>query len=294
MIAALRATGKATTLGYDVDDGMGTNEELYFNGVVGNRWAWTTIRGSYAESADARVDQIFDLRTGKLRNVTVQDDSTEGEAVALPGALVTATNKGVEARFFGRRQVLSGAPATHLAAVGTRVYWREEGVAKTAELELPDEAPERRGPVARTIFGCKPKRGARLLEHDGRIVITRVDGVTWACRRGKTRRLTTGLGEQHRIVSGRAVAYSRPGAVGVLDLVSGARRELPTLGGPLAADRRAIFAGSTTELTAWRANQDAPEVLRAGFVSELAVGVGDATVVYWVDGSGAPHTADVS
>ena len=84
-------------VGYSANDGMGTDESLAFNGVVGNRWAWTTVLGSYAESADSRVEQIFDLHTGKLRNVTVEDEE-RGSAVVLPGALVAATNKGVEVR----------------------------------------------------------------------------------------------------------------------------------------------------------------------------------------------------
>jgi hypothetical protein len=144
------------------------------------------------------------------------------------------------------------------------------------------------------VAGCKPKRGARLLAYDGELVITRAGGDTWVCRRGKTRRLTQGPAEQFKPVSGRAVAYARAGAVGVLDVVTGARRELPALGGPLAADRRAVFAGTPTGLSAWRAGQAAPVVLSTEFAGEVAVGAGEATVVYWRDGTGMPHAATLS
>ena len=291
-IACLRATGKPTTLGYSANDGMGTDESLSFNGVVGNRWAWTTVRGSYAESADSRVEQIFDLHTGKLRNVTVEDEDTAGDAVVLPGALVAATNKGVEVTMIGRRQVLSSASATAPAAVGSRVYWREDGVARTALLQLPPAEPAGKAPRARTIVGCKPKPGARLLLREGVFVISRAGGDTWACRRGKTRRLTRGAVTEFSVVGERSVAYARPGFVGVLDVVSGTRRELASAGGALAADHRALYSGGPEGLKRWMLNSTTPITLSSESVSEVAVGVGEAAVVYWLDGTGTPHSAE--
>jgi hypothetical protein len=292
-VACLRATGKARTLGVSANDGMGTDESVAFNGVVGNRWAWTSVLGSYAESFDSRVDTLTDLRTGKEVTATVEEDGSSGKALALPGALVVAGEKGVTARFtVGGTRVLSRAPASVLAVAGARVYWREDGAARTARLELPAAGASGKRPLARTVARCKPKRGARLLQRWGRFVITRAGGDTWACRGGKTRRL--GDVSEFSIVGEREVAYARPGFVGVLDVVNGRRRELPSAGGALAANNLALFTGGPAGISAWRVSQDAPSPVTAEPASELAVGYGETTVVYWLDGAGAPHSADVA
>ena len=67
-------------------------------------------------------------------------------------------------------------------------------------------------------------------------MISRAGGDTWACRRGKTRLLARGDVTEFSIVGERDVAYARPGFVGVLDVVNGTRRELPSAGGVLAAN----------------------------------------------------------
>jgi hypothetical protein len=294
--ACLRATGKARTLGVSANDGMGTDESVSFNDVVGNRWAWTSVLGSYAESFDSRVDSLMDLRTGKETSVTVQEDGHDGQALAVPGALLLANNDGVLARFTdGRREQLATTPSTTLAAVGGRVYWRDaQGAAQTALVELPSaEAPGKR-PLARTMLRCKPKRGARLLQRFGLFVITRAGGDTWACRRGKTRLLARGDVSEFSIVGEREVAYARPGFVGVLDVVDGKRRELPSAGGALAANNLALFSGGPAGISAWRVSLDAPSQLTTEAASELAVSYGETTVVYWLDGTGTPHSADVA
>ena len=161
-VACLRATGRARTLGISTSDGMGTYESVAFNGVLGNRWAWTSVLGSYAESFDSRVDYLKDLRTGKEATVTVSEDGEEGQAIAVGGALVLAGNDGVVARFTaGGGRELSTTPASAPAAVGARVYWRgADGAAQTALLELPSVEHPGKPRLARTMVRCKPKPGA--------------------------------------------------------------------------------------------------------------------------------------
>lgn len=294
-VVCLRATGKARRVGVSSNDAMGTDESVAFNGIVGNRWAWTSVLGTYAESFDSRVDSLMDLRTGKEATVTVQEDGREGQAVALPGALVLADGDGVTARFTaGRRTRLGTAPATTLASVGARVYWREDGVARTAVLKLPAADPPRKPPLARTLDRCKPKRGARLLQHLHPFVISRAGGDTWACRRGRTRLLARGAVSEFSIVGEREVAYARPGFVGVLDVVGGTRRELSSTGGPVAASNLAVFAGGPTGLRAWLVNREAASTVSAEAATEVAVGFGETTVVYWLDGAGTPRSADLT
>ena len=295
-VACLRATGKARTLGVSANDGMGTDESVSFNGVVGNRWAWTSVLGSYAESFDSRVDTLTDLRTGKRTTVTIEEDGRAGESVAAPGALVVAAEGTVTAHLTaGGTQELSAAAGSVPAVVGARVYWRgADGAAQTALLELPSADAPGKPPLARTMLRCKPKRGARLLQRWGLFVITRAGGDTWACRRGKTRLLARGDVSEFSIVGEREVAYARPGFVGILDVVNGKRRELPSAGGALAANNLALFSGGPEGISAWRVSRDEPSPVTGEAASELAVGYGETTVVYWLDGTGAPRSADVA
>ena len=225
---------------------MGTDESVSFNGVVGNRWAWTSVLGSYAESVDSRVDTLTDLRTGKRTTVTVEDDGRDGRVGrGCPARSSSPPNedrhRAPDRGAAGPRAV--GTAGSVPAVVGARVYWRgADGAAQTALLELPSAEPAGKAPLARTMLRCKPKRGARLLQRWGLFVISRAGGDTWACRRGKTRLLARGDVSEFSIVGEREVAYARPGFVGILDVVNGKRRELPSAGGALAADQpRAVL-----------------------------------------------------
>jgi hypothetical protein len=41
-------------------------------------------------------------------------------------------------------------------------------------------------------------------------------------------------------------------------------------------------------------SRDAPSPVTGEAASELAVGYGETTVVYWLDGTGAPRSADIA
>ena len=125
-------------------------------------------------------------------------------------------------------------------------------------------------------------------------MISRAGGDTWACRRGKTRLLARGDVTEFSVVGEREVAYARPGFVGVLDVVNGKRRELPSTGAPLAANNLALFSGGPAGLSAWLVSRDAATPVTTEAASEVAVGFGETTVVYWLDGNGAARSADVT
>jgi hypothetical protein len=57
-VACHRATGKARVVGEHVNDGMGTDESPAVSGVLGGRWAWTSLYASFGESADVRIDTL--------------------------------------------------------------------------------------------------------------------------------------------------------------------------------------------------------------------------------------------
>ena len=138
----------------------------------------------------------------------------------------------------GRRQVLGSAASTAPAAVGSRVYWR--GTASPRPRCCNSRPPSRPARAARAHHPPLQAQARRAPAAAlGLFVISRAGGDTWACRRGKTRLLARGAVTEFRVVGEREVAYARPGFVGVLDVVGGKRRELPSTGGALAADPRA-------------------------------------------------------
>ncbi len=293
LVACHRATGRAWYVGARANDGMGTDEFSSVKAVLGGRWVWASLFASFAESADVQEDTLIDLRTAKKVVVRIQDEDTDIQAAALPGALVV-TGNGVTARFTdGRRQVLSTDPsASGPATVGARVYWRVTGVAQTAVLNLPAADAPRARPLARTIGRCKPRPNARLLVHADALVVSRAGGSTWACRRGKTRRLARGPIAQATALSDRLVAYTRQGAAGVLDVANGRWRELPSSGGALAATPAAFAAASGGGLLAWSTGRAASTLLSADAATEVAIGDdGDETVAYWLDGTGTARSA---
>jgi len=212
LVACHRASGLQRRVGVRVNDGMGTDESSYVNGVLGGRWVWTSSFASFGESADVQEDSLVDLRTGKSVRAIVEDEDTiDADAIALPGVLIVATEAGVQARWIdGRVEQLSAESSRALAAVGSRVYWTEAGgVANSAVLTLPAADPPRPKPLARTVGRCKPRPGARLLVRDGALVVSRAGGVTWACRGSKTRRVSSSA--DVTVLSERWVIY--PGGV---------------------------------------------------------------------------------
>jgi hypothetical protein len=295
LIACYRATGKSIGVGESSNDGIGTDESYTVVDVLGGRWMHVMFYASAAESSDVRQDSVVDLRKDQAATANVLDDETNNEVVVLRGAVVTAGEDGVIARFTdGRREALSMAFGTALASSDSRVYWRDEvGAAHTAVLALPAADPARPLPRARTIGRCKPRPGAKLLLRDANVVLTRAGGATWACRRGKSRRL--GVTSQASILDDRKVAYVRAGAVGVLDVANGKYRELQSEGGAVAASEWGLLAGTPGGLRLWGANRAAPEVIAAEPAGEVALGAADAQAfAYWMDAGGTAQSKPIS
>lgn len=295
LVACHRATGKARVVGYRANDGMGTDEYTAVNGVVGGRWVWTSFLASFAESADVREDTLTDLRTGEKVKATISDEDTDGQVIALPGALVVAGPGGVAARLTdGRKLLLGPEPATALAASGARVYWRVEGAVRTTVLELPAADPAQRAPLARTIGRCRPKPGARLVIRDaGGHVVSRAAGATWAClpRRGSTRQVATGVVSELSLLSAREVVYARPGFAGVFDVATGTRRELESSAGPVAVTPVSLVVAGPGGLRSWGYRQKAPTVVSPEPATEVAIGDSELErVVYWLDAAATPRT----
>jgi hypothetical protein len=289
VIACLRATGKARKVDVRANDGMGTDEFSTVNEVLGGRWIWTSLLGSAAESADTREERLTDLRTGATFSIVTEDEFNSRAALAVRGALVVAGEGGVIAHFTdGHKVTLAMAPSTGLAVRGARVYWREQGVARTATLTLPAADPARARPLVRTISRCKPRRGARLALRTEALVLSRSGGAVWACRPTRGRNFRLGAVANLRPLSDRHVAYAKPGLIGVFDAVRGNFHELE--GTSAAATASALLASGPGGLRAWTASRTAATVLTADPASEVALGDG---VAYWLDAAGNPQTADI-
>src|SRR5690242_19594721 len=162
LMACYRPTGKKRVVGHFHRD-TGTDEFSYVEGLLGGRWLHTEDSALFAESADFREAHLTDLKTGKVVKALVMNEDGVNQVAAVPGALVSATFKGVRVRFTdGRSQVLDTAPADGLAVSGARVYWRIAAGTRSAQLTLPAATPERPAPLAHNTIGCTPRRGARL------------------------------------------------------------------------------------------------------------------------------------
>ncbi|MDA0172424.1 hypothetical protein OJ998_25190 [Solirubrobacter taibaiensis] len=270
--ACLRATGRRTELGSD-SEGVGSAATTTL-GVYG-RWVWLQ-HSQYdpdSDSSDVR-HQVVDLRTGKQAATR-----SFSEVVALPGALVVASD-GVTAHFTsGRKVKLSTDPfASGLAVVGSRVYWQSRDGAHTAVLELPKAAAAPKGPVATKLGRCVPRKGARLELFAPKLVLTRQGGKIWACRTspGKTREVgaVTGL----VVRSDREIAFVRSGKVATLNVLTGARTEVAGT---------AFAATGTRLLVVAKDGLHSPvDLLAAGPATEPAL-AGD--YAYWLDGAGVPQ-----
>jgi hypothetical protein len=278
LLACLRATGRERVVGVEDEDERGNIADTSVRSALGGRWLWTTT-GTFSEDEleDLYDDRLIDLRSGDTVRVRTAGEGA-AEAVGLAGVLVEVGGRGVLARYAdGRVQRLSTAPATSAAAVGARVYWREAGAPRTAVLVLPAADPARPSPLARTVHKCKPRPGARLIERYFRLVVSRSNGVTWACNGTKARRVSASpdvdvLGATH-------VGY--PG--GILQVGNGKRLELPSA--QTASDGDLLVGAGPDGLRAW------PDVsLAAEPASEPAIAHDqDGTVAFWLDGAGAPR-----
>ena len=276
-----RATGKSRGVG---EKGLHTVVE-----VLGNRYIHMRFYASAAESADMQMDSVLDLRTDNGALAPVLSEEIDNQVVALPGAVITAGEEGVIARYTDERmyEVISAAPADTIAAVGSRIYWRDAAGAHTLVLSLPASDPARALPRARTIGRCKPRPGARLVMRDTSIVVTKAGGATWACRNGKTRRVDG----EGTIISNRFVAYARPGFTGILDVANGKRRELPGSG---AAGAWALVTAAPDGVRTWVYGDKAPKLLVAGAATEVAIGeTAIAPVAFWLDANGIPRSAGI-
>ena len=293
LVACHRATGRSMGVGTDLNDGVGTDESHTVLGVLGGRWIHMQLYATAAESADVRLDSLSDLRDDVSVTAPVLDEEGENDVVALPGALVTAGEDGVVARYTdGRHELLSAAPAGVLAAAGARLYWRDVTGVHTTVLTLPAADPALALPRARTIGRCKPRPGARLVARDASIVITRAGGATWACRKGRTRRVSASIDAS--ILSDRMVAYARPGFSGVIDVATGKRRELVSTGGPVVASAWALLGSAADSLHSWTYGSQAPAMIATAPASELAIGETDAEpIAYWLDSTGVPQSAAI-
>jgi hypothetical protein len=281
IVACHRATGRS--------QGVGERDDHTVVEVLGNRYIHMRFYASAAESADMQMDSIFDLRTDDGALAPVLSEEIDNQVVALPGAIVTAGEDGVIARYTDGRfyEVISAVPADTVAAAGSRLYWRDAAGAHTRVLELPASDPPAALPRARTIGRCKPRPGARLVMRDTSIVITKAGGATWACRRGKTRRVD---GEA-TIISNRFVAYTRPGFTGILDVANGQRRELPGSG---AAGAWALVTAAPDGVRTWVYGDKAPKLLAAEAAREVAIGdTSIAPVAFWLDEAGNPRVAAI-
>ena len=294
LIGCYRPTGKSLGIGEHSNDGMGTDESYSVLGVLGGRFVHTQFYASAAESADVRMDHIIDLSKDNSATAPVLDSETDNDVVALPGTIVTAGQDGVVLRSTeGAYEVLSATPADALAAVGSRLYWRDAAGVHTTVLTLPAVDGRRSLPRARTIGKCRPRPGARLLMRDTSIALTRAGGATWACRRGKTRKVTTTLDAS--VLSDRFVAYSRPGFTGILDVANGKRRELPSAGGPVVASAFALVATAADGVRSWSYGSPAASLLNPGPATEVAIGeTDDLPVAYWLDATGDPQSATIN
>jgi hypothetical protein len=218
-----------------------------------------------------------------------EDEFNSRTAIPVRGALVVAGEEGVIAHFTdGNKVTLAMAPSTGLAVSGARVYWREQGAARTATLTLPAADPARARPLARTISRCKPRRGARLALRTESLVLSRSGGAVWSCRPTRGRNFRLGAVDNLRPLSDRHVAYAKPGVIGVFDAVRGRYRELEGISA--AATASGLLAYGTDGLRAWRSDRSAALTLNAGPASEVALGDG---VAYWLDAVGTPQTADI-
>jgi hypothetical protein len=281
-VACYRPTGQKRAVGYRWDP----NSDGFYGvvGILGGRWLHL-FNYSGGDDYDYRAEELVDMRTGTTITAVRTDEDVRRDVVVLPGALVMAGEDGVVARFSdGRSELLDPAEAYALASSGARVYWRTADGPRTAVVALPDAELARPLPRAHRTGRCTPRAGARLVLNDGLVVVTRKGATTYACSNGRTRRVGSAVTDVQTLWD-RKVAYARPGISGLLDIVSGKRRELES-SGPLVATSALLVAGGPTGLRMWRASRPAPTLIAPPIATDAALA---DQGVYWMDASGAPQ-----
>ena len=261
------------------------DEYFYVTRVIARRYLHV-LRVIDRPSGDTFMeDQLTDLRTGAKITALRLDAERGNDVAVVAGALVSAGAEGVVVQHTdGRTQVLDTAPASGLATSGGRFYWHTDAGPQTAFVWLQASSSERDPRRAYTVGRCVPSPGAELvLNDDGEIVVTRRGFALHACRKGRTRRLgRVGRVRDVESVAGRAVAYTRAGRVGVLDLPTGRRRELHGEGSAYA---NVLVAADSTGVRVWPAGRMKPMVVAEGPASDAAVAPGEG-IVYWRDSTG--------
>ena len=202
---------------------------------------------------------LYDAQTGAV---------VPGSGWPVPGGYVDTGADGIVARYFdGRTEVLDPAPAgedLNLVFQGRRVYWQTATGPRTALLNLPQAtAPATKRLRARKMTNCTPRPGANLVARYRRIVVTRKGKSVHVCFNKRT----TPIGNATAVerVNQADIAYARPGYVGYLDAHRGKQRELPSAGGPLAADAFIIAAVDRNGvLRVWNTDRKRPQVITRG------------------------------
>lgn len=310
LIACLRATGRARTVGVRSNDGgVGWST---VDRVVGGRWLLVHTSYTFAESPDAADDTLVDLRTGGSASLSHGGDAgPDGQVAALPGVIVVTGGdaKGVVARFTtGRTERLSAnVGATGLAATASRVYWRESVGGQADPITrgfdvagLPAATAPRTAPVARKIGRCAPKAGARLVLHDDTRVVTRTATDLLLCTRTSGRQRRVGPAATSVVsMSATALAYTRDGVAGALALSGATRVEIPAPAGAVALDGT-IAAAAPDGLRVASVSAPTPKLLTPESVSDVALGVvptdvplATVPVAYWRGVDGIDRSAEV-
>ncbi|RKQ92303.1 hypothetical protein C8N24_2147 [Solirubrobacter pauli] len=290
IVACVRATGTERVVRTGDED-----VTLEFSGVYGERWLSTDRSWGVEEDDSTRYSEdehagspstegssshMLDLYTGAKLSAP--------SAFDVPGGQITTGPEGTVARYTdGRTQLLDLDSGEELALQGRRLYWRTATGPHTARLALPARGPAatpRRLRPATKMARCTPQRGARLVARHRRLVITRVARAMRVCFNGRT----TALADATRVepVFGSDVAYRRPGRVGYLDASTGKRKELPSAGGPIAADLWTIAARDRKGVLRVWGDFRRPMVITRKPATEIALSTYD---VYWLAADGTPR-----
>ena len=283
LVACVRATGTERVVRTGDDD-----VSLDFGAVYGERWLSTSRYTGYDSDDSSRErlsTDMLDLWTGATLSAADPFD--------VPGGQVTTGPEGTVVRYAdGRSEQLDTVAGEDFALQGRRLYWRTAAGPRTARLNLPARGPAaQRRPLRRAtkMTRCTPRRGARLVARHRRVVITRVGKSTYVCFNGRT----TAIGHATRVESVLVgdVAYTRPGYVGYLDAATGKKRELPSAGGPIAADLWTIAARDRKGVLRVWGDARRPVVITREPAAEIAV---EAYHVYWLAADGTPRVADIN
>lgn len=282
MVACVRATGVERVV-----SATGEDVSVSFDEVLGERWLVTSAETGYESdttSVETLSTDMLDLYTGQ---------SVTGGVISLPGGFLFSDKDGIVARYTdGRTEVVSAEFGDDFALQGRRLYWRTDGKARTALLDLPDVGPALDPqPLqrARKMTRCTPKAGARLVARYRRVVVTRVGKAAYVCFNGRT----TALGNATRFqsITTGDIAYTRPGYTGYIDASTGRKRELPRASGPLAASLWTIAARDRKGVLRVWGDARRPVVLTRRPAAEVAV---TNYYAYWMAADGQPRVKGIN